>query len=48
MIDGCDLGELAAGHVVVCSAGDHEARFVTFGGRDFHQILKAKFGLADR
>jgi NAD+ kinase len=48
VVDGCDLGELAAGHVVVCSAGDHEARFVTFGGRDFHQILKAKFGLADR
>ena len=24
------------------------ARIVTFGPRDFHQILKAKFGLADR
>ena len=24
------------------------ARVVTFGLRDFHQLLKAKFGLADR
>ena len=24
------------------------ARFVTFGRRNFHQILKAKFGLNDR
>ena len=27
---------------------DLPARIVTFGPRDFHQILKAKFGLADR
>jgi len=24
------------------------ARIVTLGPRDFHQILKAKFGLSDR
>jgi len=48
VVDGCQLGELAPGQVVFCSAGRHDARFVTFGGRDFHQILKAKFGLADR
>lgn len=48
VVDGCELGELAPGQVVVCSAGPHDARFVTFGGRDFHQILKTKFGLADR
>ena len=47
-VDGRDLGVLAAGRGVVCSAGPHSARLVTFGGRDFHQILKAKFGLADR
>ena len=29
-------------------AGPRPARIVTFGPRDFHQILKAKFGLADR
>ena len=33
-----------------CRAGaaTASARIVTFGPRDFHQILKAKFGLADR
>ena len=46
--DGLELGELAAGDRVECSAGPHPARIVTFGPRDFHQILKAKFGLADR
>ena len=33
---------------ITCRAGPHDARLVTFGGRDFHQILKTKFGLADR
>ena len=31
-----------------CTGGPRPARIVTFGPRDFHQILKAKFGLADR
>ena len=38
-------GALAPGDTVACRAGAHDARFVTFGERDFHQILKAKFGL---
>jgi NAD+ kinase len=46
--DGRELGELAAGDGVTCTAGPHPARIVTFGPRDFHQILKAKFGLPDR
>ena len=46
--DGRELGELAAGDSVSCRGGDRSARIVTFGPRDFHQILKAKFGLADR
>lgn len=46
--DGRELGELAAGDSVACRGGDRPARVVTFGPRDFHQILKAKFGLADR
>lgn len=46
--DGRELGELAAGDTVACTGGTHPARIVTFGPRDFHQILKAKFGLADR
>jgi NAD+ kinase len=46
--DGRELGALDAGDVVSCRGGDRPARIVTFGPRDFHQILKAKFGLADR
>lgn len=48
VVDGQSLGCLAAGDVVHCRAGDHDARFVDFGGRDFHHVLKQKFGLADR
>jgi hypothetical protein len=32
----------------VCTAADRAARLVTFGDRDFLQILKSKFGLEDR
>src|SRR5262245_36476800 len=46
--DGRELGELAAGDTVACTGGPLPARIVSFGPRDFHQILKAKFGLADR
>jgi NAD+ kinase len=46
--DGRELGDLAAGDTVSCRGGARSARIVTFGPRDFHQILKAKFGLADR
>jgi len=46
--DGLERGELAAGDTVTCTAAPLPARIVTFGRRDFHQILKAKFGLADR
>jgi NAD+ kinase len=47
-VDGRNLGELSEGDRVVCTAADHTARLVTFGGRDFHQIVKTKFGLEDR
>jgi NAD+ kinase len=46
--DGRELGELAGGDTVTCTGGPLPARIVSFGPRDFHQILKAKFGLADR
>ena len=46
--DGLELGELDAGDTVLCTGGPHPARIVTLEPRDFHQILKAKFGLADR
>jgi NAD+ kinase len=47
-VDGRNQGELHEGDLVVCTAAAHNARLVTFGGRDFHQIVKAKFGLEDR
>ena len=46
--DGRGLGELATGDAVSCRGPALPARIVTFGPRDFHQILKAKFGLSDR
>lgn len=47
-LDGVELGVLDLGDTVTCTAGPKPARIVTFGTRDFHQLLKAKFGLADR
>jgi len=47
-VDGRPIATLAEGDVVVCRASDHTARLVTFGPREFHRILKAKFGLNDR
>ena len=47
-VDGRNLGELVADDAVVCTGSSHRARMVTFGERDFHAILKAKFGLEDR
>ncbi len=47
-LDGLELGTLEPGDVVTCTGGPKPARIVTFGLRDFHQLLKAKFGLADR
>lgn len=47
-IDGRERGVLEPGDVVRCTGGPGPARLVTFGPRDFHQILKAKFGLSDR
>jgi NAD+ kinase len=48
VVDGNSLCELAPGDKVVCRAASHTARLVVVGTRDFHAILKAKFGLADR
>jgi NAD+ kinase len=47
-VDGRVLGELGVGDGVVCTASERVARFVIFGPRDFHGILKAKFKLGDR
>lgn len=47
-IDGQEHGPLPVGATITVTAGAEPARFVTFGRRSFHQILKAKFGLNDR
>jgi NAD+ kinase len=48
VVDGQSAACLASGDVVNCRAGDHNARFVEFGGRDFHHVLKQKFGAPAR
>ena len=47
-MDGRNLGTLAEGDAIVCTASKRSAKLVTFGGRNFHRILKRKFGLNDR
>lgn len=48
VVDGRTIADLEPGDALVCRAGAHDAQLVTFGHRDFHRILKAKFGLTDR
>lgn len=47
-VDGRNLGVLYEGDAVSCTAAKDSARLVTFGPREFHRILKAKFDLFDR
>jgi len=47
-IDGQPAATLSMGDRVSVAPAHHVARFIRFGNRRFHQILKAKFGLADR
>ncbi len=42
------VASLDDGDVVQCSPSDATANFIRFGHERYHQILKAKFGLADR
>jgi NAD+ kinase len=48
VVDGLTVATLEPGATVDCREGDRPARLVTFGSRDFHAILRAKFHLADR
>lgn len=48
-VDGRRAGLLGEGDALLCAASPVPARLVRFpGARHFHQILKSKFGLADR
>jgi len=48
IVDGREMGALAPGATITCTAAAESARFVVFGHPDFYGVLKAKFGLADR
>jgi NAD+ kinase len=48
VLDGSGCEPLAEGDAVVCSASPLDARFVTFGDRGFHAVLRSRFSLADR
>ena len=48
VVDGTPSMQLGAGDIVTARAADTAARIVTFGRRDFHAILRGKFGLTDR
>lgn len=47
-VDGRVVASLGDGDGVRCRPSIADARFVRFGRRRFHQVLRAKFGLADR
>ena len=47
-VDGREIAELQPGESILSRASQQRARFVTRGDRDFHTILKEKFGLSDR
>jgi NAD+ kinase len=48
VVDGWLAATLYPGQTLHCRKGDRDALLVTFGARDFHEILKRKFNLADR
>ncbi len=48
VLDGQPIASLDDGDVVACTPSESTANFVRFGNERYHQILKAKFGLADR
>ena len=47
-VDGQRVATMREGDTLLCQPAAETARFVRFGPRRFHQILKAKFGLTDR
>src|SRR4051794_38796473 len=45
VVDGQPVAPLEGCDAIVCKAGPHAARLVSFHPRDFHRIVKTKFGL---
>ncbi len=48
VLDGARVVPLNEGETVTCEGGKEPARLATFGQRDFHALLRSRFGLADR
>ncbi|MCU1490551.1 MAG: putative sugar kinase, partial [Acidimicrobiaceae bacterium] len=48
VVDGTPITSLEAGDIVRVRAADEDVPFVSFGRRNFHAVLRAKFSLADR
>lgn len=48
VVDGQTVAALAPGARVSCRAAGFDARMVVFGQRDFHAIVRSRFGLTDR
>ncbi len=46
VVDGWCYGTIKPGYSVRCVQGSRDALLVTFGDRDFQDILKRKFNLA--
>ena len=47
-VDGRRVAVVGDGATIECTASSHSVRLVSFGPRQFHRVLKAKFGLNDR
>lgn len=47
-VDGRPYAHMQPGESLVATAAERPSRFVTFGGRDFHGVLRDKLGLWDR
>lgn len=48
VVDGESVADLAPGARVSCRAAAFDAHLVVFGRRDFHAIIRSRFGLTDR
>lgn len=48
VVDGISVASLVPGQQVSCRAAAFDARLVVFGQRDFHAIIRSRFGLTDR
>ncbi len=47
-LDGRSVLDLAPGQSVVCKGSDRTAKLLVHGDRDFHTVLKEKFGLVEK